>query len=269
MDQMTILSRLIASPLPWVILGGLFVGAAGWQATRRTRRKADPERAATRKWVLACLFFSIAVTLGLLAVFIPGPARILDPRLSWAAGISAVVAFVALRFRKTAGIPIVVLTVAVVVAFGAFLQSIRAFTGETEIASVRTIAVDAASMRLEIVPRGGEPVLLTMKGTYFAPIVKVVIFSDLFVFMGAHTWYRFEGMTSFDQNLRQQDTDFRFIRPTGISEKLWRLFELYEARIPGVKTAQIEMVLKKAKELSSYGVMVQNDGGVELVPKSG
>ena len=70
-------------------------------------------------------------------------------------------------------------------------------------------------MRLELVPRGREPVLLTMKGTYFAPIVKVVIFDDLLVFLGARTWYRFEGMTSFDENLRQQDTDFRFPRPAG------------------------------------------------------
>jgi hypothetical protein len=108
-----------------------------------------------------------------------------------------------------------------------------------------------------------------MKGTSFSPIVKVVIFSDLLVFLGAHTWYRFEGMTSFDQNLRQQDTDFRFARPLGISERLWKLFEENETRIPGVKTAQIELIVKRAKEFAVYGIMVQNDGGVQIVQKSG
>ena len=44
--------------------------------------------------------------------------------------------------------------IALVVVFRLFLQSIHAFTGETEIASVRTISVDSASMRLELVPRG-------------------------------------------------------------------------------------------------------------------
>ena len=79
-------------------------------------------------------------------------------------------------------------------------------------------------MRLEISPRGGEPVLLTMDGVYFAPIVKVVIFDDLLVFLGAKTWYRFEGMTSFDANLRQGKTDFRFRSPSGISETALGVF---------------------------------------------
>jgi hypothetical protein len=249
-------------------MGGLFAGASLSQATRRTRNKPNPEHAATRKWILACAYLSVAVIVGLLAVFVPGPSRILDPRLAWVGGIAAAAAFVALRFKKAMGVPVVVLLIALAVAFGLFLQSIHAFTGETEIASIRAISVDSASMRLELVSRGSQPVLLTMKGTFFSPIVKVVIFSDLLVFLGAHTWYRFDGMTSFDENLRQQDTDFRFARPIGISERLWKLFEEYETRIPGVKTAQIELIVKKAKEFATYGIMVKNDGGVEVVQKS-
>jgi hypothetical protein len=269
MSPLVPIASILQSPLPWAIAAGLFTGAALSQATRRTRNRPNPERAATRKWVLACVYLSAAVIIGLLAVFVPGPTRILDLRLAWVAGIAAGIAFVALRFKKALGIPVAVLAIALVVVFALFLQSIHAFTGETEIASVRTISVDAASMRLELIPRGAEPVLLTMKGTSFSPIVKVVIFSDLLVFLGAHTWYRFEGMTSFDQNLRQQDTDFRFARPLGISERLWKLFEENETRIPGVKTAQIELIVKRAKEFAVYGIMVQNDGGVQIVQKSG
>ena len=124
-------------------------------------------------------------------------------------------------------------------------------------------------MRLELVPGESEPVLLTMKGNYFSPIVKVVIFSDLLVFLGARTWYRFEGMTSFDENLRQQDTDFRFPRPAASRNGSGSCSRRYESRIPGVKTAQIELIVKKAKEFATYGIMVQNDGGVEIVQKSG
>ena len=267
MMPLAFIAPLTHSPLPWVILGGLFAGAALSTATRRTRHKADPERATARKWILACLALSVAVIFGLLAVFLPGPARILDPRLAWATGISAGAAFLALRFRKAMGIPVVVLVIALVAVIALFLQSIRAFTGETEIASLRVLSVDKASMRLELVPRGAEPVLLSMKGTYFSPIVKVVIFDDLLVFMGARTWYRLEGMTSFDENQRQQDVGFRFARPIGISERLWQLFEEYETKIPGVKAVQTDMASKKATEFASYGVMVQNDGGVEIVRK--
>jgi hypothetical protein len=257
------------SPLPWAVLAGLFVGAAVARAGTRTRHRKDPDRARARKWVVACVLFSIAIILALLGVFIPGPSKVVDIRLAWAAGIAAVVGFGALRFRKALGIPVLVLLIASAVLFGLFFQSIRAFTGETEIATVRVISVASSSMRLELSPRGGEPVLLTMDGVYFAPVVKIVIFDDLLVFLGARTWYRFEGMTSFDMNLRQGSKDFRLPRPPGISEQLWTLFEQNETRIPGVKAVQIEMPSKRAVEFTTYGIVVQNDGGVEVVPKSG
>ena len=269
MNLVSILRTAASSPLPWALLAGLFVGAAAARAVTRTRHRKDPDRARVRKWIGACLLFSIAIVVALLGVFIPGPTKVVDIRLAWAAGIAAVVAFGALRFRKAIGIPVLVLFVASAVLLGLFLQSIRAFTGETEIATVRVISVPSSSMRLEVWPRGGEPVLLTMDGVYFAPIVKVVIFDDLLVFLGARTWYRFEGVTSFDANLRQGTRHFRFSNPAGISEQLWALFEQNETRIPGVKTVQIEMPSKRAMEFATYGIMVQNDGGVEVVPKSG
>jgi len=53
-----------------------------------------------------------------------------------------------------------------------------------------------------------------------------------------------------------------------MSEKLWAFFEANETRIPGVKTVQIELVMKKAQEFATYKIMVQNDGGVQIVPGS-
>ena len=111
-----------------------------------------------------------------------------------------------------------------------------------------------------------------MAGSYFAPVVKVVIFDDYFVFLGSRTWYRFTGLTSFavqkgeaGQSFRQQDTDYYFPAPQGISEKLWSFYERHEARIPGVKSVQVEMDLKKARELATYSLRIQNDGGLEIV----
>jgi hypothetical protein len=130
------------------------------------------------------------------------------------------------------------------------------------------ISLDPGRMKLELQPAGGVPVLLNMEGRYFAPIVKLVIFDDLYVFLGAKSWYRFVGMTSFDENLRQGNTDYRFPQPAGISESLWTFFENNESWIPGVKTAQIEMDMKRAKEFASYGIRIQNDGGVEIVTRS-
>jgi hypothetical protein len=272
-------STILTSPVPWIALAAVFVGLATSRATVRTRQRRNPERARTVKWVFFCISLSLGIVLAVVAVFVSGPEAIADPRLGVMAGIVALLSFCATRFKKALGIPIVALVIACGVLVGLFLQSVRAFTGETTIAAVRVISAGGGTMRLELIPRDSEPVLLTMEGDYFAPIVKVVIFNDFLVFLGAKTWYRFEGMTSFKlvkddsgYRFRQGSTDFYFHRPAGISEDLWRLFEANEKRIPGVKTVQVEMDLKKpetaAQEFSTYNIVVRNNGGVEIIPRS-
>jgi hypothetical protein len=183
------------------------------------------------------------------------------------------VSFFVFRFKKAVGIPVVLLAAALVLMTGLFLRSVRAYTGETEIAKVRVISADSSRMKLELVPSSGEPEMLDMEGDYFAPIVKVVIFNDFWVFLGSKTWYRFVGVTSFrevkeaDQtSFRQGNTDFYFPSPQGISDTLFRFAQKNEGKIPGVKAAQINVDMKLAKEFSTYSVRVQNDGGVEVVP---
>jgi hypothetical protein len=113
-----------------------------------------------------------------------------------------------------------------------------------------------------------------MDGSYFAPVVRVVIFDDYFVFLGAKTWYRFEGMSSFavekteaGSALRQQQSDYYFPYPNGLSERLYRFYERYDNRIPGVRSVQVEMDLKKARDLATYALLIQNDGGLQIVER--
>jgi hypothetical protein len=274
-----VVNSIVSSPVPWIVLAGLFIGAAASRAAARTRHRRNPGRSRTAKWTLFCVLLSIGVVFGVVAVFVSGPGGIGDPRLGMIAGVAAVLSFAAMRFKKALGIPIAVMVLAAAVLLGLFLQSIRAFTGQTTIAAVRIMSVGTDSMRLEVLPRDSEPVLLTMEGQYFAPIVKVIIFDDLLVFLGAKTWYRFEGMTSFKlvkddagYRFRQGSTDFYFHHPQGVSEELWKLFEANEKRIPGVQTAQVEMDLKRpeaqAREFAAYDIIVRNNGGVEIVPRS-
>ena len=279
MSATQVVSSIVSTPASWVILAGLFIGAAVGRATVRTRHRRNPERARTTKWILFCLLMSVGIILGVVAVFVSGPGGIADPKLGAVAGAAAALSFAATRFKKALGIPILVLIVAAAIFLGLFLQSVRAFTGQTTIAAVRVISAGNGTMRLELLPRDGEPVLLNMEGEYFAPIVKVVIFDDLLVFLGARTWYRFEGMTSFKLvkddtgfRFRQGSTDFYFHRAQGISERLWSLFEANEKRIPGVKTVQVEMDLKKAdtgvREFATYDIVIRNNGGEEIIPRS-
>jgi hypothetical protein len=272
---------MLTDPLPWVFVAAMFLGAAASRATRRTANRPDPHRAWTRKWVLFCVELSLAVLAAVGAVLVPGSERLLrkvggavqlvEPLLPWVALAGFAIAFLATRFRKSLGIPVVVLALVAAIALGLFFQSVRAFTGETEIATVKAITAADGKMRLEVQPEGRPSEMVDLDGDQFAPVVKVVIFDDLWVFLGARTWYRFVGLVSFTTRSgmpAQTNTSWALARPTGISEALWVRFEEYEDRIPGVKSVQTELVLKKARSLGSWSIRVQNDGGVEVVPLS-
>ena len=265
----------LSSPFPWVFLAAVAFGAAVSRATMSTRRRTEAatDRARTGKWVFFCLYLSAAVLLCMAGLFIPGASKFLDPRLAYLACVAAAVSFLAFRFKRTAGLVVVVLVALVCGATALFLRSVTAFTGETEIARVHVLTSTPSQIKLELEPSQGEPVLLTMEGSYFAPIVKVVIFDDFWVFLGAKTWYRFVGVTSFREvaqnnrtEFKQGNTDFYFSNPPGIAQSVWSFFERNEQAIPGVKTVQINVDMKRAKDLATYSVKVQNDGGVEIVP---
>jgi len=272
---------MLTDPLPWVFLAAMFLGAAVSRATRRTANRPDPQRARTRKWVLCCVYLSLAVLAAVGAVLVPGSERLVsrvggtlrlvEPLVPWVALAGFAVTFLATRFRKSLGIPVILLGLVAVIALGLFFQSVRAFTGETEIATVKAITVADGKMRLEVQPEGRPPQMVDLDGDQFAPVVKVVIFDDLWVFLGARTWYRFVGLVSFTTRGGmpvQSATTWALDNPTGISEALWTRFEQFEQRIPGVKTVQTELTLKKARSLGSWSIRVQNDGGVEVAPLS-
>jgi hypothetical protein len=224
------------------------------------------------------LYLCLAVVAALGAVFVPGSKQILDPGLLYLFAGSTVFFFLVFRFKKTIGLLAVILAIALAGTLMMFLQSLNAFTGETEIAQVRVLDAREGSMKLEIVPAQGESTIISLNGSYFAPVVKVVIFDDYVVFLGVKTWYRFEGITSFEMErsdagveVRQQDTSYYFPSPSGIPAKLWDFYERWDSRIPGVRSVQVEMDLKRVqdkprgRELSLYSLRIQNDGGLQII----
>jgi hypothetical protein len=277
---------MLTDPLLWVFLAAVFLGAAVSRATRRTANRPEPERARTRKWVLFCVWLSLAVLAALGAVLVPGSERLVrrvggtlqlvEPLLPWVALAGFVIAFLATRFRKAAGIPVFVLALVAVLALGLFFQSVRSFTGETRIATVKAITVADGRMRLEVQPEGRPSQMIDLEGDHFAPVVKVVIFDDLWVFLGVKTWYRFVGIQSAtvkDEMPVWSAEPWRMSQPTGISAGLWAWFERNEERIPGVKTVQTNVALKDAaptegRSLGTWSINVQNLGNVEVVPLS-
>ena len=289
---------LLFTPFFWFFFSAVATGAALSRATRRTKLHSD--QATTRKWTLVSIYLSIAVVLATCGVFVPGAEKVKDVAVLHLFGVTFAASFLALRFKRAIGLPITLILLFALILGLLFFQSVRAFTGETEIARIRVLSSTGDNMKLEVLPvveqrrapepiglkssdeasSGQWPVIVSLEGQYFAPIVKVIIFDDLYVFLGSKTWYRFEGLTSFRMEktedgfrLRQSDTDFYFEQPEGVSEWIYDLFERHERFIPGIKSVQVELDLKRVfeigstsgSELSAFSVRVQNDGGVQIV----
>ena len=296
--------QLFQTPYPWFLISAFFLGGSLSRMTRPIRPTGavrgnesgrigsgrTPEavrvemgrnRAVSWKWTVASLGLTVSILLALGGVFVPGAEKLRDLRLLYLYIGAVPVAVLMFRFKKAFGLPLILLLISVVIVFMLFIRSIVSFTGETEIARVRVLKTTGSSMKLEIIrPDKDGSDLVDLKGEYFAPIVKLIIFDDLLVFLGTSTWYRFVGLTSFrlakdgdNFKLKQEDTDYYFPHASGISESLFGLFEKYEAHIPGIKSVQIDMSLKRPntiigeekKDLDVFSVRIQNDGGIQIV----
>jgi hypothetical protein len=272
---------VLQSPHLWLVIAGLFCGAALNRALRPAAyprwRSHDPERARTAKWTFFTLYLCLAVVAALGAVFVPGAEKILDLGLLYLFLGSTVFFFLVFRFKKTVGLLALILGIALAGTLLLFLQSLNAFTGETEIAQVRVLDVQDERIKVEVLPDRGENAIIWLDGDYFAPVVRVVIFDDYAVFLGAKTWYRFDGIKSYERVRTESGRDYQeqdsylFAPPPSITERLWDLLEIYGDRIPVIKSVQVEMDLKRVhdpgrgRELSVYSLRIQNDGGLQIV----
>jgi hypothetical protein len=282
---MELLSLYTSSPYFWFFFAALFLGACISKITRpvRARDDRDRENKTTRKWIIVCINLSVAILFVLAGLFVPGLDKFTESTGFLFSYFFILLAyfFIAFRFKKAIGLPSVMVIVLLAVFALLFLQSITAFTGETEIAEVKVHYAGDNEMTLEVVRKGAPPEMVKMDGEYFAPVVEIVIFDDFLVFFGYKTWYRFIGLTSFayEKNedglytYRQQNTDYYFENPLGISNWLYKFMRENQNVIPGIKTVQVEIDPFKVFEESglepekfrTYSIRIQNDGGIQIV----
>ena len=126
-------------------------------------------------------------------------------------------------------------------------------------------------MVLEVQLPERSPEVFRIAGTHFTPVVKVVIFDDVLVVLGTRSWFRFEGIRGFTTRAAdgsfapQQVGDMHPVEASGgVAQWLWELAERNEW-FSGIKSAQIEVDLKRARALQTYRLLLQNDGGLQIV----
>ncbi|MBN2440907.1 MAG: hypothetical protein JXJ04_06165 [Spirochaetales bacterium] len=256
----------LASPFFWFFLSALSLGAGISRVTRFIKVKENLEKAKNRKWIEVCICFSFSILFAICSIIVPGARELVNINYLYVYLILAVISFLGFRFKKTCGIPFLFLTILCFILFLLFFQALTSFTGETEIAQLHVFRVKDNSTTMELILPDGSDNVLEMKGVYFAPVVKIIILDDLLVFFGGKTWYRFVGIITYPEEKESEilipADKFELPAPPGIPFGLYKFVETYEHYIPGIKSAQQEVVQKKAVKMTSYSIKVQNDGGV-------
>ncbi|MBN2736966.1 MAG: hypothetical protein JXR70_08305 [Spirochaetales bacterium] len=261
---------MVKSPYFWFVLVAFFSALALLVLVKKKKKKENQtdEEYRNKKLIKVLVFLSLALVFFICSLIIPGVEKIKDIYLLYFYAILVFFFFLALKFKKAFGIPAFILAIVAVSATIMFIQSLRAFTGETEIAKIRVLNMENSSMVLDIDFPDSEDKRFVMKGNYFTPHVKVVILDDFYVFFGAKTLYRFVGMETYiddeESEMQRQVEIVPFETPMGISREIYRFFMDNESWLPGIKAVQVEGPRKKAVLLQSYSLRVQYDGGVEI-----
>ena len=148
-------SLYAASPYFWFFFAALFFGVCISKISKPVKGKneKDKENKITRKWIIICIYLSIGILLVLAGLFIPGLEKITENpgALFFFFFILIIYFFLAFRFKIAIGLPSSIILILLVIFILLFLQSITAFTGETEIAQVKVHYAKDNVMTLEII----------------------------------------------------------------------------------------------------------------------
>lgn len=243
-------SFLLKSPLFWILLGGFLFGAAVAHLTVAPRRTKNPARTRRRKPTKIFLLLSGAIPSFTTAVILSLPEVPRDAKHLLVAACAALAGGLGLRFKKTAGI--LLLLLAGLAGFGA-RAALRGWT---------PVYAPADAGSIEILHRGeGETTLLTSFGgigenvvTFpsgkISVLLDLLILDDAYVLAGRKTSYRLAA-------LRVGETE----QPLGPPRSGGDFAEKLPGLLPGVRLLRVEAELPREDIFSIYRVRI--DPGAE------
>jgi hypothetical protein len=159
-----------------------------------------PQRAKTVKWTLVCIYLSLTLVFGMLALFLGGTERFLDINLGYFfAGISCLF-FLGSRFKRQLGILFLTLIILFLVLFLSYLQYWECSEESHQVAEFRFLAERQAPVQL-VVYKNGETSFYEVEKDYFAPVVTMLEVHDGYLFATNNTLYRLEGFNAYTQRV--------------------------------------------------------------------
>lgn len=261
---------LVSNPLFWMTLSGFFTGASASRVSRLSRRagrnlserrrwKVSSEASRSRGWVLFFLGLTVACLLALGAVFIPGPQQIVDPHVPWTYGVSALLFFLMFRFKRSFGLPMLVIVCAGAVLLTFALSPWTIAGSGTEILQFRVLTVEqnGGSATVEILrPSGLSPseTFRRIPGSTLQPAADMLLFDRFYFFLGGTLAYRDaapDGRLSSSSALPAGN---------GFPGAVARAFLANTAAIPGVRSTRAHTEPFTPFPLKTYSIVAGSNG---------
>lgn len=263
------LHPILSNPLIWILLTGILCGLMLYKLKKIFFNGKNQVVNKKKKIINFIIILDLLIFFIILAILFVELNKLFQLHNLIIFIIIVIISFLSFEFKKTIGILSTTLIILLIILFILFLQSIFIFFERTEIAKIKILSFDNNIMKIELnEPQTKTNYIFEMEGEYFAPIVKLIIFNDLLVFFGSKTAYKLIGFTSFvlsNNSLPIQKTLYKIERPNGLPEYIYKFVENNEKFIPGIKSAQIDISLKKVFSKENYRIFINNKGGIEII----
>jgi hypothetical protein len=269
---MTYSGFLVSSPFFWISLSAFFCSAAVAFSSLNAKRWKNPQKIRSRKIIFFSVFMSVAVAAATLAIFIPGPEKILNIKLLYFFGVLAAVFFAAVRFPRAIGIPFAFLCLLSVVFTSLVLKPWHPLRETQIIGKFRVLSRQEDGITVEYIGVGaaeGNEQFFMLRGPDFAPLVDVLFFDDYYVFTGRRVSWRFAGMQAYrggtaDGQSGESGPPVLVLEEPGFVMKLSRLLNTYEESLPGISIRRSKAILRRYLLLKTYSLILEPDGTVRI-----
>jgi hypothetical protein len=233
-------------PVFWLFLAGLFLGAVAATASVLPRRRKDPAKFRRQRPTKIYLSLSGAVACLSAALFASSPDG-LFPRFFLAMLAGALLAGLGLRFKKAAGIPLLLLCAAALVFGTQALSGWQTAGKTTPAARILVLGLEEDSAALSFTPKGArQTIIRAALRQESGPGIKIAVLRipAAYPVLGAIPLYRIQALASLGQ-----DHPLALPAPSGWEKTLLRL--------PGIRVETRETPLPRLSLFASYEALFE------------
>lgn len=180
----------VHNPFVWALLAGFFLGAAIAESVVIPGRRKNPEKTRTWKWVWVCIFTACFIGTGVLGFFLSGPGEFLTRNVLFFGGAAAAVCGTGFRFWKHAGVPLVMLLIALGIYLSMVLAPFSCLTKAEQIGWFRVLSAPPDEIRAEF-NLDEETAFIELETETVRPEAAVVTIPKYFIFYGGKVYYHF------------------------------------------------------------------------------